>query len=36
MDDPDNIDIRYNLGSKAAGLDVRAEDFPSRFDLAQT
>ncbi|HEX9185295.1 MAG TPA: patatin-like phospholipase family protein [Burkholderiales bacterium] len=33
MDAPDNMEILYRLGQLAAERDLRAKDFPARFDL---
>ena len=35
MDAPDNMEILYKLGQLAAERDLRAKDFPARFDLAK-
>ncbi len=34
MDDPDNMTALQGIGARAAKRQVRAEDFPSNFDLA--
>lgn len=33
MDDPDNMKTLQEIGAKAAKQEMRAEDFPSGFDL---
>jgi hypothetical protein len=33
MDDPDNMKTLQEIGAKAAKQQMRAEDFPSGFDL---
>ncbi len=35
MDAPENMDTLHRLGCLAAERDIRAGDFPSRFDLTQ-
>lgn len=35
MDAPDNMEVLYKLGCLGAERDVRATDFPTRFDLAK-
>ena len=34
MDAPENMDILYKLGVLAARRDVKADDFPSNFNLS--